>query len=1038
MKRILIFFLAFSAIFLSQAQNQIPCVIPYQGTIADNLNVPYNGTYDFQFRLKDEFGTVLYNSGITSRNVVIGAYSVVLGENPLPLLPANLIKQNDTLYLEISFNDGVNGLQVLSPDVKLLPVPFALRAKIADAVCSDSLRIDTIISKKIRVDTILVKTICADTLKTKYVLADTIKAELICVDSIKIGSKLVLNEAKIKLIENDSLLKAKTICADSLKLSKKLVLNEAKIQKLENDTLNAKLICVDSLKITKNLILENAKIKSLENDTLKGKIICADSLKLTKQLQLDEATFRKLMSDTLAAKVACIDSLKIENPITGDKIIIQNGEIKIIKGTTEHIIREENGELVFETITGLDRLKMLLKSLEKAVEYVSDKLKFVVRDGTTGGTAGFTIFPNDKKMVVNDKLEVEEADPISTDKVSIEKSEVKLGKGTNSSSVKGVVDGLLFEPLKGAGKTFRMILDGAKDKLGFLTGGILGFSVEDSNTGGTSGFTIDPNSNEAEFSGSISAENSIEAPIFLNSDPITSFQAITSWNTSGNIFEFEAFDNSKNNSVGIELHPNSNKIEFNGIPNFNAGIETPKIIWTDPILTTSQSIFSWDAGGTFKQKTNKGNAQMGIFIDPNPPGIGKPGIDFRFEDNNTGTDLVTELEYDKNENKVEFKVRDNNTNSSTGLEFDLENKRMVADIYDARDLIQTPRLQLTDPITTSSQAIISWDNGGGLKQETKKGGGVAICIVEPDPTLPETPRLDFRFIDIPQGSDLGTKLEYDGNTNTIRFKATDNNTNSSTGFTFKPDEFKIDLDGLFDAESFQTPEFKIYHPITTMQQAISIWTGNTFQNSFSDGINPPVTFSVEPQFSAVTYQANSFGFNSNGVEMRQNIFGRLMDFSVTDHNNNSTVALIFDTQFGQIGTPGLFFKGGGSFKIDHPLDPLNKYLYHSFVESPDMMNIYNGNISTDANGIAEVQLPDYFLALNKDYRYQLTVMGKSFARAIVWEEVDANGIFIIKTDQPNVKVSWQVTGIRQDKFANENRIIPEVEKPESQKGKLMH
>ena len=39
---------------------------------------------------------------------------------------------------------------------------------------------------------------------------------------------------------------------------------------------------------------------------------------------------------------------------------------------------------------------------------------------------------------------------------------------------------------------------------------------------------------------------------------------------------------------------------------------------------------------------------------------------------------------------------------------------------------------------------------------------------------------------------------------------------------------------------------------------------------------------------------------------------------------------------------GTLSKGGGSFKIDHPLDPENKYLYHSFVESPDMKNVYDG------------------------------------------------------------------------------------------------
>ena len=40
------------------------------------------------------------------------------------------------------------------------------------------------------------------------------------------------------------------------------------------------------------------------------------------------------------------------------------------------------------------------------------------------------------------------------------------------------------------------------------------------------------------------------------------------------------------------------------------------------------------------------------------------------------------------------------------------------------------------------------------------------------------------------------------------------------------------------------------------------------------------------------------------------------------------------------------------FVIDHPLDPANKYLYHASVESPDVMNIYNGNVVTDANGRA--------------------------------------------------------------------------------------
>lgn len=138
---------------------------------------------------------------------------------------------------------------------------------------------------------------------------------------------------------------------------------------------------------------------------------------------------------------------------------------------------------------------------------------------------------------------------------------------------------------------------------------------------------------------------------------------------------------------------------------------------------------------------------------------------------------------------------------------------------------------------------------------------------------------------------------------------------------------------------------------------------------------------------------------------------------------------------GNVNILGSVSKLGGTFKIDHPLDPANKYLSHSFVESPDMMNIYNGNVTTDASGMATVTLPSYFEALNQDFRYQLTVIG-TFAQAIVSKEVAGNS-FEIKTDKPNVKVSWMVTGIRHDAWANANRIVAEEEKEAFNKGKYL-
>ena len=135
---------------------------------------------------------------------------------------------------------------------------------------------------------------------------------------------------------------------------------------------------------------------------------------------------------------------------------------------------------------------------------------------------------------------------------------------------------------------------------------------------------------------------------------------------------------------------------------------------------------------------------------------------------------------------------------------------------------------------------------------------------------------------------------------------------------------------------------------------------------------------------------------------------------------------------GPVHVNGALSKSSGSFKIDHPLDPANRYLYHSFVESPDMMNVYNGNVVTDADGYATVTLPDWFQALNRDFRYQLTVIGQ-FAQAIVDREVENNS-FVIRTNLSHVKVSWQVTGIRQDAWANAHRVPVEEDKPADEVG----
>ena len=122
-----------------------------------------------------------------------------------------------------------------------------------------------------------------------------------------------------------------------------------------------------------------------------------------------------------------------------------------------------------------------------------------------------------------------------------------------------------------------------------------------------------------------------------------------------------------------------------------------------------------------------------------------------------------------------------------------------------------------------------------------------------------------------------------------------------------------------------------------------------------------------------------------------------------------------------------------SFRIDHPLDPANRLLYHTSMESPDMKNFYDGVVELDESGASWVELPSYFGALNRDFRYQLTAVGGPGPNLYVANEVTGNR-FQIAGGTAGLKVSWQVTGIRQDAYAKMNRTQVEVDKPENERG----
>lgn len=163
--------------------------------------------------------------------------------------------------------------------------------------------------------------------------------------------------------------------------------------------------------------------------------------------------------------------------------------------------------------------------------------------------------------------------------------------------------------------------------------------------------------------------------------------------------------------------------------------------------------------------------------------------------------------------------------------------------------------------------------------------------------------------------------------------------------------------------------------------------------------------------------------------------------NVVDENNpsldNSGYTFLQDTTVnGDLYVTGHLYKTSGFFRIDHPLDPANKYLVHSFVESPDMKNIYDGIATLDGRGEAWVELPGYFEAMNQDFRYQLTAIGRPALSLYVADEISGNR-FRIAGGTTGQRISWQVTASRNDAYAKAYPMQVEVDKG-AQRGKYLH
>jgi len=214
--------------------------------------------------------------------------------------------------------------------------------------------------------------------------------------------------------------------------------------------------------------------------------------------------------------------------------------------------------------------------------------------------------------------------------------------------------------------------------------------------------------------------------------------------------------------------------------------------------------------------------------------------------------------------------------------------------------------------------------------------------------------------------------------------------------------------------------------------------GEFYSQSGQTGPFPAAVYGTSYRYSGVYGESNLLpGVNGNGYSIGVSGFsayGIGVDGETGNYaGETGDRAGYFD---GEVDVRGTLTADAKDFKIDHPSDPANKFLYHASVESSEMMNIYSGNATTDEFGVATVTLPSWFEAENGDFRYQLTIIGRK-AQAWVSQEVK-DGKFVISSDATFTKVSWQITAVRQDAYAKAHPLVAEQEKPEKERGFYKH
>jgi hypothetical protein len=243
------------------------------------------------------------------------------------------------------------------------------------------------------------------------------------------------------------------------------------------------------------------------------------------------------------------------------------------------------------------------------------------------------------------------------------------------------------------------------------------------------------------------------------------------------------------------------------------------------------------------------------------------------------------------------------------------------------------------------------------------------------------------------------------------------------------------------------------HGVATAHNAAAVYAhGQGGYGVYAESSNKPALYGISttigvqavgPDFGVYSQAGNQFGTAVQGIAGGSSGHGVVGAIS----NDSAAASGVYGESAGDNSYAGYFvghvevtgtLSGAiAAARIDHPLDPANRILQHSLVESPEMKTVYDGVVETDADGAATIELPPYFDALNGDVRYQLSALGEAMPGLHVAQEVRDNR-FAIAGAAPNSRVSWLVTGIRRDAYAKAHRLGAEVDKSNAQRGLYLH